>query len=83
METSPRATYASGWCNIPDKNNPTEQMIVAYHQGMAVHAYKGVFNYNLNHDWIGGVVVDFKKTIDQCTKFGIVQLSVQPCSTIL
>ena len=64
------ATYASGWCNIPNKKrfNPTEQMIVAYHKGTIVWAYKGVFNYNIDHDWTGGVLVDFKKIADQCTR---------------
>ena len=63
------ATYASGWCNIPNKKrfNPTEQMIVAYHQGTIYYAYKGVFNYNIDHDWTGGVLVDFKKIVDLCT----------------
>ena len=61
-------TYDSGWCNIPNKKrfNPTEQMIVAYHKGTIVHAYKGIFNYNIDHDWTGGVLVDFKKIVDNC-----------------
>ena len=72
------ATFASGWCNIPDKQrfNPTEQMIVVYHQGTIVYAYKGVFNYNIDHDWTGGVLVDFKKIVDQCNKEG--SQNVQP-----
>ena len=66
------ATYASGWCNIPDKKrfNPTEQMIVAYHQGTIVWAYKGVFNYNIDHDWTGGVLIDHRKIVDQCSHSG-------------
>ena len=62
-------TYDSGWCNIPNKKrfNPIEQMIVAYHKGSIVYAYKGIFNYNIDHDWSGGVLVDFKKIIDKCT----------------
>ena len=83
METSPLSTnmyyfsdyykscttYDSGWCNIPNKKrfDPTEQMIVAYHKGDIVYAYKGVFNYNIDHDWTGGVLVDFKKIVDKCT----------------
>ena len=61
-------TYASGWCNIPNKKhfNPAEQMIVAYHRGTIVYAYKGVFNYNIDHDWTGGILVDFKKIVDKC-----------------
>ena len=42
-------------------------MTVAYHKGTIVYAYKGVFNYNIDHDWTGGVLVDFKKIVDQCT----------------
>ena len=62
-------THDSGWCNIPNKKcfNPTEQMIVAYHRGTIVYAYKGIFNYNIDHDWTGGVLVDFKRIIDKCT----------------
>ena len=86
METSPLSTnmyyfsdyyksctiHDSGWCNIPDKKrfNPTEQMIVAYHKGTIVYAYKGIFNYNIDHDWTGGVLVDYKKIIDHCTTTG-------------
>ena len=66
------ATHDSGWCNIPNKKrfNPTEQMIVAYHKGTIVYAYKAIFNYNIDHDWTGGVLVDFKKIVDKCTKSG-------------
>ena len=62
-------THDSGWCNIPNKKrfNPTEQMIVAYHKGTIVYAYKGIFNYNIDHDWTGGVLVDFTKIVDKCT----------------
>ena len=72
------ATYASGWCNIPNKKrfNPTEQMIVAYHQGNVVWAYKGVFNYNIDYDWTGGVLVNFHKIVDRCTHGG--SPNVQP-----
>ena len=71
-------THDSGWCNIPNKKrfNPTEQMIVAYHKGTIVYAYKGIFNYNIDHDWTGGVLVDFKKIVDKCTKN--TSLNVQP-----
>ena len=66
------ATYASGWCNIPNKKrfNPTEQMIIAYHDKKVVYAYKGVFNYNIDHDWTGGVLVNFQKIVDRCTSSG-------------
>jgi len=43
-------------------------MIVAYHNGNIVWAYKGVFNYNIDHDWTGGVLVNFEKIIDLCTR---------------
>ena len=71
-------THDSGWCNIPNKKrfNPTEQMIVAYRKGTIVYAYKGIFNYNIDHDWTGGVLVDFKKIIDTFTHSG--SPNVQP-----
>ena len=27
---------------------------------------KEVFNYNINHDWTGGILVDFIKIVDNC-----------------
>ena len=90
METSPLSTnmyyfsdyykscttHDSGWCNIPNKKrfNPTEQMIVAYHKGTIVYAYKATFNYNIDHDWTGGVLVDFKKIVGKCKR----RMGVQP-----
>ena len=65
-----------GWCNIPkkaDRFSPTEQMIVAYHNSHVVYAYKGLFNRNTDYDWSGGILLDFKKIIDKCTKFNGVQ----------
>ena len=59
-----------GWCNIPkkaDKFNPKEQMIVAYHKTHVVYAYKGLFNRNIDYDWSGGILLDFKKIVDKCT----------------
>jgi len=38
-------------------------MVIAYHKGTIVYAYKGV----IDHDWTGGVLVDFKKIFDLCT----------------
>ena len=63
-------THDSGWCNIPNKKrfNPTEQMIVAYHKGTIVYAYKGIFNYNIDHDWTGGMLVGSEKITDKCTR---------------
>ena len=59
-----------GWCNIPkkaDKFRPKEQMIVAYHNTHVVYAYKGLFNRNIDYDWTGGILLDFKKIVDKCT----------------
>ena len=75
-------THDSGWCNIPNKKrfNPTEQMIVAYHKETIVYAYKGIFNYNIDHDWTGGVLVDFQKIVDKCTKSGSPNVQPAPSS---
>ena len=65
-----------GWCNIPkkaDKFNPKEQMIVAYHNTHVVYAYKGLFNRNIDYDWSGGILLDFKKIVDRCTRASGVQ----------
>ena len=42
--------HATSWCNIPNKArfDPTEQMIVAYHNKKVVYAYKEVFNRNID-----------------------------------
>ena len=67
--TTKAATYSSGWCNIPNKKcfDPTEQMIVAYHDKQIIYAYKGMFNFNIrtyvDHDWTG---MNFTKMVDQC-----------------
>ena len=57
------------WCNVPNKAlfNPTEQMVVAYHKGTIVFAYKGFFNRNIDYHWTGAVLLDAKKVIDKCT----------------
>ena len=60
-----------GWCNIPkkaDKFNPTEQMIVAYHKTHVAYAYKGLFNRNIDHNWSGGILLNFKRIVDKCTQ---------------
>ena len=41
-------------------------MIVAYHKGTVVYAYKGLFNRNIDYDWTGGILLDFKKIVDKC-----------------
>jgi len=58
------------WCNIPNKArfNSTEQMIVAYHKRTIVYAYKGYFNCNIDYHWTGGILLDAKKVVDQCTR---------------
>ena len=65
-----------GWCNIPkkaDKFSPKEQMIVPYHNTHVVYAYKGLFNRNIDYDWSGGILLDFKKIVDKCTRSNGVQ----------
>ena len=42
-------------------------MIVAYHKGYIAYAYNGIFNYNIDHDWTGGIINNFTKIIDDCT----------------
>ena len=58
------------WCNVPNKArfNPTEQMIVAYHKGTIVYAYKGIFNYNMDHHWSGAILFNASKVIDRCNR---------------
>ena len=65
-----------GWCNIPkkaDKFSPKEQMIVTYHNAHVVYAYKGLFNRNIDYDWSGGILLDFKKIVDKCTRNNVAQ----------
>ena len=65
-----------GWCNVPKKANrfsPKEQMIVAYHNTHVVYAYKGLFNRNIDYDWSGGILLDFKKVVDKCTQLNGIQ----------
>ena len=75
-DNTPCVTRASGSCNVPNKArfNPTEQMIVAYHKGTVVYAYKGLFNRNIDYNWSGAILLDFEKIVDQCT----VNNDVQP-----
>ena len=75
---TPCVTRASGWCNIPNKArfNPTEQMIVAYHKGTVVYAYKGLFNRKIDYNWSGAILLDFKKVMDKCTRTH--SINVQP-----
>ena len=71
-----------GWCNVPekaDKFSPKEQMIVAYHNTHVVYAYKGLFNRNIDYDWTGGILLNFKKIVDKCTQAN----GVQPAPAII
>ena len=43
-------------------------MIVAYHKGTIVYAYKGYFNCNIDQRWAGGILIDPRKVIDRCTR---------------
>ena len=72
---TPCVTRASGWCNIPNKArfNATEQMIVAYHKGTVVYAYKGLFNRNIDYNWSGAILLDFRRIVDKCTSRSGVQ----------
>ncbi len=60
----------AGWCNIPNKGHlqPTHMMIAAYHNKNVVWAYKGWFNWNIDHDWTGGVLVEPVQVVDTCTR---------------
>ena len=75
-------TYGSGWCNVPNKKrfNPSEQMIVAYNNKEIVYAYKGIFNFNIDHDWTGGILVNFTMIIDKCDL--VQSINVQPAPSI-
>ena len=42
-------------------------MIVAYHKGTVVYAYKGLFNKNIDHNWSGAILLDFVKIVDKCS----------------
>ena len=57
-------------CDVPNKVrfNPTEQMIVAYHKGIVVYAYKGYFNGNIDQRWAGGILIYPQKVIDRCIR---------------
>jgi len=72
-----------GWCNIPKKANkfsPKEQMITAFHNSHVVYAYKGLFNRNIDYDWSGGILLNFKKIVDKCTKSG--NNGIQPAPAV-
>ena len=68
------------WCNIPNKArfNPTEQMIVGYHKGTMVFAYKGMYNCNIDHHWVGANSFDYTKLVDKC----IINNGVPPAPSV-
>ena len=64
-----------GWCNIPNKGHlqPTHMMIAAYYNYYnknVVWAYKGWFNWNIDYDWTGGVLVEPVQVVDTCRNRG-------------
>ena len=72
-----------GWCNIPkksDKFNLKEQIIVAYHNTHVVYAYKGLFNRNIDYDWSGGILLNFKKIMDKCDQLKL--NGIQPAPAV-
>ena len=48
-------------------------MIVAYYNSHVVYAYKGLFNRNIDYDWSGGILLDFKKIVNKCTQSNGIQ----------
>ena len=42
-------------------------MVVAYHKGTMVFAYKGYFNHNIDYHWTRAILFDAKKVLDLCT----------------
>ena len=60
----------AGWCNTPNKGHlqPTHMMIAAYHNKNVVWAYKGWFNWNIDRDWTGGVLVEPVQVVDRCSR---------------
>ena len=43
-----------------------------------VYAYKGLFNRNIDYDWTGGILLDFKKIVDKCSKYN----GISPAPTV-
>ena len=59
---------SDGWCNIPRKIrfNPTEMLIAAYHKKQLVYAFKGDYNWNIDHHWHGATLFDRTTLINNC-----------------
>ena len=67
----PCTDLSDGWCNIPRKRLPgaKEQMIVAYHSGIVVYAYKSPLNPNLGKTALGpNLMPGWKKVVDKCRR---------------
>ena len=67
----PCTNLSVGWCNEPNKTRlqPEEMMIAAYHNGILVYAYKGTFNWNIDHHWTGAtLVIPVTRIVDYCTR---------------
>ena len=50
------------------------------HKGIVIYTYTGLYNCNLDRDWTGGVLVDFKQVVDKCTYRG--SQNVQPAPSV-
>ena len=48
-------------------------MIVAYHEGTVVYAYKGLFNRNIDYNWSGAILLDYEKIVDRCSGSNVLQ----------
>ena len=59
---------SDGWCNIPRKIrfNPTEMLIAAYHKKQLVYAFKGDYNWNIDHYWYGVTLQSSTRIISYC-----------------
>ena len=59
---------SDGWCNIPRKIrfNPTEMLIAAYHKKQLVYAFKGEYNWNIDHYWHGVRLHGSTRVINYC-----------------
>ena len=69
----PCTNLSVGWCNVPNKTRlqPEEMMIAAYHNGILVYAYKGTFNWGIDHHWSGATLqVPVTQIVDRCTGSG-------------
>eukprot|EP00042_Codosiga_hollandica_P037572 m.297961 g.297961 ORF g.297961 m.297961 type:complete len:231 (-) comp55171_c0_seq16:89-781(-) len=56
------------WCNTPAKLQfaPTQQMIVAYHEGSIIYAYKGSINSLIDSSWQGSILLSPTRLVDKC-----------------